>query len=144
MPTSPRWPVPAKFLLRRPDGKWMSYDQLVVDFVLKAPRGFVVSTWRTLSGSCRANSTSSSTNSSQPARSSEIVALPAGGRIERIEFAPRRLLLGYRGLAHRAPISVIHSDHTDPRMRALDCRAAADHVTRRCRKWKKRRCPPIT
>jgi len=34
-----RWPVPAKYLLRRPDGKWRSLDALVADFVTRAPNG---------------------------------------------------------------------------------------------------------
>ena len=34
-----RWRVPAKYLLKRPDGRWRSYDELVVDFVTRAPHG---------------------------------------------------------------------------------------------------------
>ena len=34
-----RWRVPPKYLLRRPDGRWISIDERVVDFVTRAPRG---------------------------------------------------------------------------------------------------------
>ena len=34
-----RWRVPPKYLLRRPDGRWTSYDERVVDLVTRAPRG---------------------------------------------------------------------------------------------------------
>jgi len=36
--SSGRWPVPARILLFR-DGRWISYDQLVADFILMAPHG---------------------------------------------------------------------------------------------------------
>ena len=40
MPTQHRrWRVLPKYLLRRPDGRWMSYRERIVDFVLMAPRG---------------------------------------------------------------------------------------------------------
>lgn len=34
-----RWPVPPKYLLRRPDGKWRSMDSCVLDFITRAARG---------------------------------------------------------------------------------------------------------
>ena len=38
MPTSERWPVRAKFLLRR-DGRWMSYDERVLGLISTSPSG---------------------------------------------------------------------------------------------------------
>ena len=37
--SSGRWPVPPKYLLRRPDGKWRSMDSCVLDFITRAPHG---------------------------------------------------------------------------------------------------------
>ena len=34
-----RWPVPPKYLLKRPDGRWMSMDARVLDLVSRAPHG---------------------------------------------------------------------------------------------------------
>ena len=39
MPTSERWPVLGKFLLKRRNGKWMSYDERVLGLILTSPHG---------------------------------------------------------------------------------------------------------
>jgi len=70
MPTS-RWRVPPKFLLRRPDGRWRSYEELVDEVVTRAPRG------------CRRTNLADAVGL-QPAELDVITnRLAAGGRIER-------------------------------------------------------------
>ena len=99
MPTS-RWRVPPKYLLRRSDGRWTSFDGWVADAVGRAPRG------------CRRDNLANAVGL-LPAELDVITdRLVASGRIERnmrsaggtagypLRFAPRRCLLGDQGVAH--------------------------------------------
>ena len=71
MHTSSRWPVLPKFLLKRPDGRWRSMDELVVDFVTRAPRG------------CRRDNLANACGLQEAELDVIVDRLVASGRIER-------------------------------------------------------------
>ena len=73
---SGRWPVPPKYLLRRPDGRWRSMESAVEEFILTAPMVASATISRTPAAYCRPSSTSSRINSSPAARSSATRAAP--------------------------------------------------------------------